>query len=580
MKNTLAKTCLWTAFAVSLLCQDEARADRIYLQDGRVLEGEVVQQYEKDGQTLINVRVGEARLTLPQKNIIDIQETSIAEDKLAATRRLFLRRDWHHGFKTLAEARRAGAAHEDITAQLILFEDQISRDFTELSIESLQTLQSVVDAIPCERFSQQPTLFYFHLALAIRMKEASTASTLIEQWQTETHRALPFEAWNTELAKLSQERIESSWEMEDFAASQAWLDALCLLKPELCVQWQAVSKLRQARYCYENRQYAQAIELYVQLTDAFPELALERLKNTLTLAESTYSAEGHAQDAIALYEQYGLAYHPSLAKERLVFLWRNRGAQLCERGRIDEAREAYQTANAYEPGSARIDLLRCDYLERRDEYALDDPLAQFELGVWCLENELVKEALDAFGRARDDALVGKNAEEYIYQIRLGQAEEGLHQILNDYDQGNYHRVLSATHHFLQQPYAPGYREQARKIEELTKEAIRLREAERPQQAQALFQQAQRAFMQKRYSETDELLHTLLERYDDTLIAPRAREFYREVQRELMIGMLEEGLWPGQRLRTEDDSITTPTTAQDREIYRLLDNLKQKASAQP
>jgi hypothetical protein len=195
-----------------------------------------------------------------------------------------------------------------------------------------------------------------------------------------------------------------------------------------------------------------------------------------------------------------------------------------------------------------------------------------------MNQNLLQPALDEFRVAAQSKSVGPTAEDYIGQILNQLAETELLKIMDLFQAGEYAKVLNATQKFMGEEHPQGYLVQAKEIEDMTKESLQLRIAQRPQQAESLYQQAQRAFYQEQYAKAESLLKTLLEHYRDTVASGRAATLYALVRDKLALARLEEGKAP----KTADnpttapkgvDGKTTESTSKREEIERLIQSLK-------
>jgi hypothetical protein len=318
----------------------------------------------------------------------------------------------------------------------------------------------------------------------------------------------------------------------------------------------------------QARQYESALDIYTRnVIDLAPQIGRDRIELTLGEAEQ-WAWEQDRPDSVAeLYERYGLPHAPEFSRPRLAQLWRDQGQRFLRGQEFEPARRALEKAEGLEPGAARLDLLRVDYLERSRATGPGDLVARYELGVWCLKNDLLEEALTELRQVRRHDVIGENARAQIQQVRHRMAEKQLEHLMDLYDQGQYIEAISGVQGFFEEGFPAGFRDQASQIEQLARDKLRLVKSERPQQAEGIFQQAERAFYDRQYPEADRLLLTVLDRFADTDVAERARRLQVQVKDKLDLMYLEQGL----PLPALDDSSAPPTsTAQPATTSRTLE----------
>jgi tetratricopeptide (TPR) repeat protein len=274
-----------------------------------------------------------------------------------------------------------------------------------------------------------------------------------------------------------------------------------------------------------------------------PQVAREFVRRALDEAERSIDQGRNGEEVIALYARYGMPILPDDSRKRMVRLWRNEGWRALRTGKLDQARAAFVHANGIQPGIADEDLARLEFARMQKATPKDDLIGVYALGVWANNHGLDEEALTAFRAAAASPVVGANAQAYVGQVMNRRAEKELKRLMDLYDAGRHEDVLAGVNAFLRQGYAQGYNRQAAQLNALTLNAMQATLAERPQQAQALYQQAERAFDQERYNEAQQQLQAILDHFKDTIVYPQARNLYARVHERQAFSRLEQGYGP-------------------------------------
>jgi tetratricopeptide (TPR) repeat protein len=333
--------------------------------------------------------------------------------------------------------------------------------------------------------------------------------------------------------------VDRALDQGDFSGALNVLAALRKLDREHAGDKKTEMVLLWAHHEREEGRYESALRIYVeQLMAVSPHIARDRISVALEEAERAYRGSGELGRAIDLYESYGLRHDPERSRERLAALWREFGWAFLRRGEIEEARKIFTRGEKLLPGSTARDLNFCDYHEQRVRLASTDYPGHYRLGEWCLQRDLIEEAREAF----EIAMLSETLRPYIWsqiqRINNEQAEAELHRLLDLYEQGRYIEALEGAMEFRTRPVGEGLLGQARDLEQLTRTAIEIAASERPQQAEVLAQQAERAFFTGDALGAYSLVQTLMERYEDTPAAARAAQLYRLIKVRLDINQLE------------------------------------------
>jgi tetratricopeptide (TPR) repeat protein len=559
-----------------------AAADRIQLTDGRVLQGTVRHHPpgDADAAPLVTIEMTQGAITLPANQIQLVAETTAGEDALIAARDHLRQERPAAAIVAMEQLVEGNGSLDGLAMLLIEHGPAVARAADTFSPEQTDALRRVLAAIDAADLDGNPDLSCSRLWLRLALDDSEGARPLISRlcplyFDANIDRRRQLGAWIVD-------RVDRCAETGGEEQGRRLLDALSSIDPALAEGRRVQFYLHWARRLRQSGEFEQALLIYGrELMPSVPEIAREFVRRTLTEADHSLDRPTDQPRLVRLYEDYGLRIAPEMARERLVQIWRNAGWSELRRGEYEPASAAFARANAVVPGSADKDLWKLEFRRRRAGVAADDLLGRYELGIWANNQRLDEEALAEFRAAVASPIVGDNARAYIEQVMNRRAERELENLMNLYDAGRHQDTLNGILRFQEESYAEGYQQQAARINELTVNALQIALAERPQQAMALYQQAERAFYQDRLDEASEKLKAISENYKDTLVYAQARNLYARVRQKQSLHRLEHGV--DRRPPAAADMATSPTPTQSPieneldELYRSLEKIHRNAS---
>ncbi len=558
----------WIAALVLMAVGRPAPADRIYRNDGRVIEGTLEPGWQ-DPSGDVRIRVGQATIAVPRAQIKRILPGAQGDNEMIAAREAFGRRDCNRGLVAIANGLKAGAAPESAASLLLAQGDALMRGSDDLKPEARAALSRILTKFDDVRMPRADELIalrvQFHAVLGEFDRidgllevlgpkyfgdHKESTRRLIERLQGQIERELLGDRYENGLKTLKLvERIDPT-----FARAR---------KTQYLLEW--------AKRLRDTGRNEEALNLYIdQLIDLDPAIARDRIRVTLDETEMTLRQGDRLAQAAELYERYGMGQVPDFARERLVRLWRDMGARHARAAKWDEARADYRRAESLQSGMGATELLRVDYRQKLAAIGQGDGVAHYELGVWCRQKGLDDEAMRQFENAAGDPVVGPNAQAYIGQIKVDLADRELKRILNLYETGQLVDALTAVQLFMNTNPGEGFLKQARELDRMIRDGLRLRQSDPNQQAVGLLDQAQRAYYAGRYEEANGILDTIFQHHKGTVTYQKARNFYTMVRDRLALAQLEKGQTPGPS--RFDDTPTTGTPATMQEVDRMMRGL--------
>ncbi|MCE5228495.1 hypothetical protein LLG95_02715 [bacterium] len=545
-----------------------AFADRIYRNDGRIVEG-VLEPGWEDASSNVRIRVGKATITVPRAQIRKILPGGQGDNQMIAAREAFGRRDLDQAILAMADGIKAGAAPESVATMLLVQADAIVKSVDQFKPEARTALSGILTKLDDVRIPRADELIAARVQLHAALGEFDKIDGLLEVLGPKYFEDHP------DLAKQLAERLEAQVEQDvltnDYKNGIDTLRRIERIDPKFASARKTQYVLEWGRRLRDAGKVTDALDLYIeQLVDDAPEIARDRIRVTLEEAEMTMRQRGQLAEAAELYEKYGLGQVPDFAKEHLVRLWRDQGARNVRAGKYDDAREDYRKAESIQAGGGATELLRVDYREKLAAIKDGDQVGHYELGVWCRKNGLSDEALRQFEKALDHPVVGPNAEAYIGRIKVDLADRELKRILGMYEKGQLVDALGAVQQFMIGNPGEGFLAQARELDRMIRDGLRLRQSDQNQQAVGLLEKAQRAYYSGDYDEANRLLQTIFKHYKGTVTYRQARSFYTMVRDRLTLAQLEQGKAPG--ATKFEDGLTTGGPATAREVDRMMRGL--------
>jgi hypothetical protein len=564
--------------------------ERIETHDGRVIDGEILRrEHSGTPQETLTIQTGPVQVTLRADQISTITVGTPEDAVIAQGREALNTGEAERAIQLFDQALSMSMQPErqaNALAEVLLRQgDALAATLPVLNDERTTALQRIVltaaraHGLPPDRASE---LISRRLQFDILLGNDDDTSRVLA-WLGPSY----FAHYTAERDRLTKwvldalPMLQQAAQRDDAVGMRSRvLDALKLLRrvnPELAGSQHTQLILEWAWQERQAKRWDAALQLYVHyILDEAPEIARDRIQLTLQDAEQAYRETDNLPAAAALYEQYGLPSVPKLARERLLVIWHDQGWRALRQRDFDAARTSFERADALQPGTATLDFAQLDYQRRKQGVPTTDTLQRYQLAMFCLEQKLLPEAVAELRLARANPLIRENADAHIGNIQNQQAEAELLRLMKLYEAGEYGKVLGGLNAFMQQEYAPGYLKQARQLQDLTNDALKLRIAERPQQAEGLFQRAQRAYYDGHYAEAEELLRAVIDRYGDTVAQTRARNFYAAVRQKLELARLEQGRdrqpATASAVTRTTDTLTTLSRATD-ELDRLRRNLE-------
>ncbi|MDK2971120.1 MAG: hypothetical protein PWP23_875 [Candidatus Sumerlaeota bacterium] len=306
-----------------------------------------------------------------------------------------------------------------------------------------------------------------------------------------------------------------------------------------------------------------------------PQIARNRAVVTLRVMTDWAEANAREMEARAILQRYFQSLAPLEAAAARQRLFATQAARHLRQGEPGLAVGIIEQIPAEERTDALVALgNKARFEARRNELNINDPRQLFDLGLWAAQNDLHTEALATFDLLRGNPVLKPMADEQILLVRKERDIRLLQRALNAYDSGLPQQALELCNELLQSPgHESQVAEDARNLAEVARREVASDVRRRPYQAEAFFQQAERAYFLGDIDEAWNLIDLLLREYGDTAAGERAGGLLPDVLREFEVQLLE-----GRRRKIPDyetavsHNVIRASEELDKEIQLLLEAL--------
>lgn len=546
----------------------EIRADRVEYKDGRILEGRIVFQDENS----VRIKDGSGEIRIPMKSIRRIIPGTEADTYLIEAKSEFGRGDVHRAVAKLAEAATQEISPESLAVVIQRYEHRLRENAPYFDSAGRRDMATVLDRVSRATLQRKGQLLLTRIRLHMAIGDFEMADELLERMAQEFARL--FEAEKGSLSQGFNDEIDRALDGRDFARALELVIRFRRLDLDAAGDKQTLLDLRWARDEREKENYEKALGIYIdRLMDRSPEIAKNRIVDALAEAERLCRRRDELGRAIELYEIYGMPHTPNAVRGRLTRLWIDAGETMMDREAYADARRMFERAEGLTPGTSLRAIHRAEFAARSTTLAPTDALEHYRLGEWCVEMKLYPEARKSFEMASTSEPLRSTAWAQLSFVDNAIAEDELKQLVGFFEKGDYSATLEGLSRYQGQPLAPGLRKQAVELERLTRNGIYLRAKARPQQAEVLWQHAERAFYAGEVADSAMTLRTLIKRFGDTPAGVRAEIFYDKIQTHFDLDEIERGRRPSVRTRSGSEGRTVEATPLAIEIDSLRGSIR-------
>lgn len=563
------------ALAITLAVYLPSRADRVRTRSGKEIEGVLIDSGAQMGASgKVRLWVGTAQIALPLDQVILITTDTAANNLLIDTSYQLEGRRAEEGAEKLGLAVQQGATRDQVAGVLSKYGDLLADAIPQMKLPGREGLSQALATLEGQSAAQNRAMAAQRIYLHVALGEGDKADAILNDLGPQYFTRHPAEG--ARMSSALVRTLEAWAEVEDFASGETSLVMLQKIDPRRAVGASIQFYLHWGSCERRSGRFESALRVYTQhMMAQAPEIAADRTTTTLIEAERSAREKNRLLDVVGLYETYGRKISPGYTNDRLALIWHDEGLARMWDNKLAPAREAFTTAEKYKKGIAARELLQCEWRERRAKLKPGDGKGHHELGQWCQEQELFNEALTEFHEAEGTPQLAADAAARIATIESKIAEAKLSEIMAFYEKREFMKVIDETRKFLGQEHPAGFLAQAKQIQDLARESMVLQVAQRPQAAEALYKQAERACNEEEYAKARGLLDTIMTHYSDTVTYARAAALSALVDQRLAVAAMEAGRKPkpaaAPTTATQARTNAAPTTATAARIAKAANN---------
>ena len=553
-----------------VLLAGPAFADTILLKNGLTVDGVVTQ--ETDAR--VTIRTSGSLLQLPRSAIEGIERENPGTNAVLKARQTLKGGQLAEGVKQLLEA--AGMEGDPATLESALVENEsvLVRAARELSSERRVEARFQFKRLLGAEFLTEPGKLTLARTLA-ELGAEEEAGELVDEAGTVYLREHPRDrVWAEQFLR---QLIRSNVSGGQFGHAVGNIERLRLLNPQGAEGQMALVALAESATARERDEYGKAMRIIAEkLWPDVPEVARNRA--LVTLRQLTQWAEAHEEERQARkwIKDWLMPLMPieSIgASNRLV---RSEAGRALNRGDAGWALRLLDSVDE-EARTPELQSLwaQAQFEVKREEVDRNDPIAMFELGRWGLEHDLFEMSLPVFEEVRRNENFRGIVDEQITLIRDERDLRLLNQAIDAYQKGLLFDVIEIANRIALNPdRKSSLQKQAKDLAESARKEIAMEQQRRPYQAEAFYQEAERAHFMDHPLEAWNLIDMLLTHYAETPAAERAAALLPAVARQFEIHLLE-----GKPTRIPAYDVTVSEGALQRadmlgeEIRRLLHELE-------
>lgn len=358
-----------------------------------------------------------------------------------------------------------------------------------------------------------------------------------------------------------------------FALAVEKIEQLRLIDAQANGQMALVGLAEAARRREANEFHDALTTLATAVAPDFPAIARNRAEVVVrdmiawaTTNERERDARQWARDAGTLLGDEGIGAENAL--------YAIEAERLLRQTRPDEALALIEELPDYErPSDLKRQWARARFAVDRRELGDTNAARLFELAQWAAERGLEEEALGTLIHVRLNPLLREAADQRIAQLRNERDLRILESALAAFDQGLYEHTRDLCARVIDGDAGDNdTTRRVRELADLAQKKILMNQQQRPYVAEVHFQQAERAYFQGAYDDSEKHLNTILDFYADTPAAERAARLLPDLRRAVDLQSIERLVRGGAPKPVNDAAANAELSLLDAEIRKLMQAL--------
>jgi len=528
---------------VMLLTSGVAHGDRIILKNKRTITGRITEK----GNSRITIQSRSEALTFHKDDILEIVQETPAENFLLDAESKTLMGNLAGAFDSYVESLSAGLPYNHLEEHILSHGQQILGVFQTLDGVSKERMGAPMAKILPQRgqsylsdsaTSQSLDFGYFIAQLFAETGETARAREILSSLPRRmfdndpVKRAFALKVLRSEILRLA--------DSGDFNSALAILENIQRLDENLGRSSRILIYMKWAAHLRDQHQWKEAADIYaIQLKPLSTEIAANRFSFLVDKLQGSAKNVGDYAKGIEILEKYGILLSPDETRRHLVEFSTAAGKLALDDNDTTTARAFFNRA-FLTTGQKYPELLNlCAYKERALALKNNDFLGHYHLGTFCRKSGLMKEAEMHF---RNAAKAPELRDSALSEIRMMHAHERIKKIneaMKLYDRSEYIAALDTLQPLLNDTSTTEGVAEANRLAELCRMRLRAESEQRPMKALVYFQQAERHYLLEENDAAILKLEVILENYQDTPIAEKARELMLAAIKKRNLAQLEK-----------------------------------------
>lgn len=504
--------------ALVVVCPHPARADRLVLNNGRVLEG-VVDDRER---ARVSIRTSSGQLTFPRDMVARVERDAPAVGKATEAQIALTQGQYSRAISLLAPS----AVPSD--SERAKVDDLLAASAEDV----VRTAPSVprAEAVRLERhiLDRPAPAAAPLLCLLGRIRAArGDLGGSVDAWAT-----VPEEYWpnNPEAAAHAVPHLEKAvtrlLQDGDNTRALAAVRVLAAASPQSRIGgMRATFELAEAERLTAAGRFHDALSLLGSLARTAPGLALQAARRSIDQARGTTSTE-----RLAILLDHANSLLPGKpVNADLLALGRDRVTAWIDAGDLDRAQEAADDLSLADADTGAREVHRVGFARRRAAIRDDDLLARYELAGWAAAMGLDAEARAEYRAARTAPDLRENADLQLELLEMAGQREEFARIAELYRAGRHADTIREAEAFRRRHPSGDFHREAGSLMELSRYSLQRGSALQLDRSIALLQNAERLHLQGRNREALEVLTRVQADFAGTAAAKRAAQVRAQVE---------------------------------------------------
>ncbi|MEI7635429.1 MAG: hypothetical protein WCK47_14250 [bacterium] len=487
-------------------------ADEVVLNNGSVIRGTI----ESQTAERLRIKTQEGLLALPSASVRKITRSAPEENIFNSFQQALARGDIKSAFEEIDRYGSAAFPRADLDKAILQCEGPVLGKASAARAEEAMRFARHVRERPTSAPEELGLLLAQYFAA-----QSNTAEALAQYRSLSQQFLARNPAARDAAAVLAAAEVREALDAGDADRGLDALRAQAQFAPD-GVSTQSVSAalfLNEASALERRGDYAAACGVLCEkLRPLALVMAREQAMKILKRAEIDTTGSELSQT----FDKVLLCFDDSPPAAELAPVLERQSAALARMGRLDDAMAAAERLSALNADAGAAAQHRVEYARRAEKLASDDYLGHYELGIWAWKvMSLRPEARQQFLITRNSRDLRENAGLQIQLMSVVEEKECFEKLSKLLVDKQYAQVMKMAKEFSERYPRSELTTDVKTLGELARFQSQHASSFRSAQADALYQNAERMYLQERYSDALNCLNRLETDYPDTESGRRA-----------------------------------------------------------